>query len=179
MIAANTALFATILSKTQNVSSMIEFGANRGLNLIAINNILPTLLIDAVEINELAVQELKKLGLGNVYNNSIFDFNPNIQYDFVLSKGVLIHLDPHSLSKAYMKLYNSSKKYICLVEYYNPIPVEVEYRGNKNKLFKRDFAGELLDQYPNLSLLDYGFFYHRDNNFAQDDVTWFLLEKKN
>ena len=54
----------------------------------------------------------------------------------------------------------------------------VTYRGEKNKLFKRDFAGELMDQYPDLKLIGYGFKYKRDNNFPQDDMTWFLLEKQ-
>jgi len=30
-----------------------------------------------------------------------------------------------------------------------------------------------------LQLLDYGFVYHRDPNFSQDDTKWFLLEQKN
>jgi spore coat polysaccharide biosynthesis protein SpsF len=44
-------------------------------------------------------------------------------------------------------------------------------------LFKRDFAGDLLDRFPGLVLVDYGFVYHRDKAFPQDDMTWFLLEK--
>jgi spore coat polysaccharide biosynthesis protein SpsF len=45
-------------------------------------------------------------------------------------------------------------------------------------LFKRDFAGEMMDRYPDLKLLDYGFVYHRDPAFPDDDITWFLMEKK-
>ena len=67
---------------------------------------------------------------------------------------------------------------ICIIEYYNKTPVEVPYRGHKGKLFKRDFAGEILDRHEDLMLADYGFVYHRDNNFPQDDLNWFLLEKK-
>jgi spore coat polysaccharide biosynthesis protein SpsF len=63
-----------------------------------------------------------------------------------------------------------------LAEYYSPSRVEIKYRGHKNKLFKRDFAGEMLDQFSDLSLTDYGFVYHRDE-FPQDDINWFLLEK--
>jgi hypothetical protein len=44
-------------------------------------------------------------------------------------------------------------------------------------MFKRDFAGEMLDKFQDLRLLDYGFVYHRDTQFPQDDVNWFLLEK--
>ena len=52
------------------------------------------------------------------------------------------------------------------------------YRGHKVKLFKREFAGELLEKYKGLHLLDYGFTYHRDNKYhVFDDMTWFLLEK--
>jgi spore coat polysaccharide biosynthesis protein SpsF len=45
-------------------------------------------------------------------------------------------------------------------------------------LFKRDFAGEMLEQFADLRLIDYGFAYRRDPAFPQDDITWFLMEKK-
>lgn len=97
--------------------------------------------------------------------------------DFVLIKGVLIHINPEILNDVYDLLNNTNNKYICVAEYYNPTRVEVDYRGYKEKLFKRDFVGEMLDKYSNLELIDYGFVYHRDNNFPQDDSTWFLLKK--
>lgn len=45
------------------------------------------------------------------------------------------------------------------------------------KNYLRDFAGELLDKYEDLELVEYGFTYHRDKQFPQDDSTWFLLKK--
>lgn len=92
--------------------------------------------------------------------------------------GVLIHINPNELKTVYEKLYTSSKKYILIAEYYNPSPVEIPYRGNKERLFKRDFAGEFLDMFPDCKLEDYGFVYHRDNNFPLDDITWFLMKKE-
>ncbi len=62
-------------------------------------------------------------------------------------------------------------------EYYNPTPVEIPYRGHGARLYKRDFCGEILDRFGDLQLLDYGFAYRRDERFAQDDLTWFLMEK--
>lgn len=62
-------------------------------------------------------------------------------------------------------------------EYYNPSPVEVNYWGHTEKLFKRNFAGEILDRYPDLQLVNYGFIWHRDSNFPQDDFNWFLMRK--
>jgi spore coat polysaccharide biosynthesis protein SpsF len=92
---------------------------------------------------------------------------------------VLIHINPEQLDLVYQKLNASSKKYILIAEYYNPSPVMIPYRGNEDRLFKRDFAGEMLEKYTDLSLVDYGFAYRKDPIFPQDDITWFLLEKTN
>jgi len=32
--------------------------------------------------------------------------------------------------------------------------------------------------YQDLQLIDYGFVYHRDPNWPQDDLHWFLMEKR-
>jgi spore coat polysaccharide biosynthesis protein SpsF len=177
IIANNTALFSKILSRTEKVRSVIEFGANIGLNLQAIRNLLPEVKLTAIEINQTAVDTLKQIKNVEVYNKSILDFKPQKKFDLVLIKGVLIHLNPDYLPKIYDLLYQTSDRYICLCEYYNPSPVEINYRGHEKRLFKRDFAGEILEKFTDLKLIDYGFIYHRDNQFAQDDTTWFLLEK--
>lgn len=177
-VAANTALFAQILQRTRGVDSLIEFGANTGLNLQAIHRLLPDAALSANEINAGAAKKLRKLrGVEEVHEGSLFEFKSKKQWDLSLIKGVMIHLNPDLLPKAYEVLYKASRQYICVVEYYNPAPVTVSYRGHGDRLFKRDFAGEMLDRYPDLRLLDYGFAYRRDPNFPQDDVTWFLMEK--
>jgi spore coat polysaccharide biosynthesis protein SpsF len=176
-VAANVALFSKIIKSTNAISSVIEFGANVGVNLKAIKSLLPVAELSAIEINEKAVTQLKKIEKTTVYHSSILDFSPEQERDFVLIKGVLIHINPAELQHVYELLYKTSNKYICIVEYYNPSPVEVKYRGHEGKLFKRDFAGEMMDKFSNLKLVDYGFIYHKDNNFPQDDLTWFLLEK--
>ncbi len=180
LLAGNVHFFSKILSATSDVKNVIEFGANIGLNLVAIKSLLPNVELSAIEINDKAVKSLENnLGeSGKVYHQSIFDFVVDFQRDFVFTKGVLIHINPDFLPKVYELLYQTSRKYVCVAEYYNPRPVEIEYRGNKGFLFKRDFAGEMLEKYPDLKLVDYGFAYHRDKNFPQDDITWFLLEKK-
>ena len=176
-VASNTALFAKILACSGRVESVIEFGANIGLNLRAIKTLLPSAKLSAIEINDKAVKELESVSDVKIYNQSILDFQPEHTHEFVLIKGVLIHINPEHLSTVYELLYKTSKRYICLAEYYNPTPVEVLYRGHSSKLFKRDFAGEMMDRFNDLQLVDYGFAYHRDE-FPQDDITWFLLEKQ-
>jgi pseudaminic acid biosynthesis-associated methylase len=176
-IARNSAFFEKVFARIQSVGSVIEFGANVGLNLRAIQNLFPKINLSAVEINKQAMGELKKIEDIKTYQQSMLDFEEDAQWDFVLSKGVLIHINPDFLSRAYEVLYKSSKQFICIAEYYSPSPVEVNYRGHLGKLFKRDFAGEMLDRFKDVCLVDYGFVYHRDH-FPQDDITWFLLEKK-
>lgn len=173
----NNPLFSRIFSRTHKVSSVLEFGANIGLNLKAIKLINPEIELSAIEINKKAADYLKEFTGIKIYRQSILDFTPDYPRDFVLTKGVLIHLNPDHLEKVYDILYLSSKNYICIAEYYNPTPVTVKYRQHQNKLFKRDFAGEMLEKYPDLKLIDYGFVYHRDPNFPLDDITWFLLQK--
>ena len=180
-LASNIAFFSKILSLTTDVQSVLEFGPNVGVNLKAIKLLKPEMFCTAVEINNAAATLLERdLKDVRVVRQSLLDFVPGkVLHDFVLIKGVLIHIDPAVLSDVYKILNNSSAKYICIAGYYNPTPVEVVYRGHVERLFKRDFAGEMLDQYPDLVLEDYGFVYHRDNNFSQDDMTWFLLKKRN
>lgn len=174
----NIPFFTKILSSTNNIQTILEFGSNIGLNLRAIKEVLPEVEVSAIEINYEAVKELKKMECVKIYHQSVLDFKADYKRDFILIKGVLIHINPDYLNEVYESLYNASKRYICIAEYYNPSPVELEYRGYSEKLYKRDFAGELLEKYSDLELVDYGFVYHRDNYFPQDDITWFLLEKR-
>lgn len=178
IINKNIELFSSILRHTRGITSCIEFGANIGLNLQAIRYLIPGIQCSAIEINHKAASKLKEWGKDiEVFEESILNYKVKKMYDLVLIKGVLIHINPSELGGVYQKLYDSSSKYICIAEYYNPVPVMVEYRGNSNRLFKRDFCGEFMDRFPNVKLIDYGFRYHRDNNFPQDDITYFLLEK--
>lgn len=179
LLASNIHLFSQIFRSTNGISSIIEFGANIGMNLLAIEKLIPNLSIEALEINSAACIKLRELKNVKVFETSILDFVSEKKNDFVFTKGVLIHINPDMLDSVYQKMYDASSKYICVAEYYNPSPISLTYRGESNKLFKRDFAGEILDKFKDLQLVDYGFMYHRDNNFPQDDINWFLLKKNN
>lgn len=176
LLSSNVVLFSNILSSLDRLpSSIMELGANIGMNIRALQTLLPDARFTGVEINKLACKVLAATGC-EVIESSIFNAVSNKTYDFVFSKGVLIHLSPDQLVSTYKKMYTWSNKYILIVEYYNPFPTSLPYRGNSDRLFKRDFAGEFLDLFPDVVLVDYGFVYHRDQ-FPQDDINWFLLEK--
>lgn len=176
-VANNLSLFSRILSRTQGINSVTELGANRGLNLLALRQLLPAAELSAVEINAKAVEKLRELPWLNVEHASILDFKPRTTSDLVFIKGVLIHLNPEVLPTVYELMHAASSRYICIAEYYSPSPVSIPYRGHTDRLFKRDFAGEMLRAHADLKLIDYGFVYRGDPHFPQDDLTWFLMEK--
>lgn len=177
IVESNTAFFAKALAKTSGIKRTIELGAGTGQNMLALTRLIPGVETMGVEINEQAAHEIP---CGYVFRQSLFDFiPPNYEAaDLAMTKGLLIHIAPEDLSSAYEKLYQCSRKYILIAEYYSPRPREIEYRGHKNKLWARDFAGEILARFPDLELLDYGFQYYRDPLAPQDDITWFMMEKR-
>lgn len=177
LISANLSFFSQVLHHCHRLDSVLEFGTNRGLNLRALHALLPETKLLGVELNKQACDLANELNIAKVWNGSLFDYQIESTVDLSFTKGVLIHLAPELLEKAYAQLYRSSRRYILIAEYYNPTPVEINYRGNEGKLFKRDFAGEMLDLYPDLTLRAYGFTYRRDAQFDYDDTNWFLLEK--
>lgn len=178
LLASNLSFFSKALRVAGNLNAVIEFGSNVGMNLRALKLLYPEQEQFGIEINSKAAEELRKhVGENNVFNGSLYEFSSDKKYDLSLIKGVLIHINPEMLPAVYDKLYSSSTKYILVCEYYNPVPVTINYRGHEDRLFKRDFCGEMLDKYPDLKLLDYGFAYKRDPAFSQDDITWFLMEK--
>ena len=178
LLASNLNFFSTALRTACGVKSCIEFGANIGMNLKAMKLLYPAVELHGIEINTGASNELARvIPAGNVVNSSILDFAPLQTWDLVLIKGVLIHINPASLLSVYDKLVASCARYLLVAEYYNPTPVAIPYRGHNDRLFKRDFAGEILERHSQMRLLDYGFAYRRDPCFPQDDITWFLMER--
>ncbi|HLI65905.1 MAG TPA: pseudaminic acid biosynthesis-associated methylase [Caulobacteraceae bacterium] len=179
LVEANIALFRRILERAPRVRSIVELGCNRGLNLKALASVDPSLALSAYEINAGAAKLASALGVAQVHCASILDLDLGAiePSDLAFTKGVLIHIGPDDLERAYAALTALARRYVMVCEYYNPTPVTVSYRGASERLFKRDFAGELMDRHG-LTLVDYGFVYHRDPRVPQDDLTWFLMEKR-
>jgi len=179
LLASNLNFFSKALKQAGQISSCLEFGANIGMNLKALRLLYPNIDLKAIEINPDAVKSLMNLlGGDKVFEGSIYDYQVSEKVNLTFTKGVLIHINPDMLSTVYEKLYNASERFILIGEYYNTTPVTISYRGHSDRLFKRDFAGEMLEKFSDLTLVDYGFSYSRDLAFPQGDITWFLMEKQ-
>lgn len=183
LIKNNEALFRKALLPMLYTTPMrvIEFGANIGLNIHALRRIAPfsTCEFSAVEPNEKAADELRKIDGVNVYQTAMQDGDEpwGRGYDLAVSKGLLIHVAPADLPLAYGALYRASRRFILLAEYHNPSPVEVPYRGHAGRLFKRDFAAEMLETFPDLAIVGYHFAWKHDVYAPQDDLLCVLLER--
>lgn len=177
LLYSKVAMWSQMLKSANRVKSIKELGCNIGLNLKALHHLNPSYDLSGVEINEIAAHQAKELGIGSITCGTITEPLQEEKVDLTFTAAVLIHINPEKLDQVYQNLVNLSNRYVLVAEYYNPTPTDVVYRGHSERLFKRDFAGDLIDSYG-LNLVDYGFWYKRDN-VAQEfgDVSWFLLEK--
>lgn len=179
-LTALTANWAQLLRCVQGrpPRSILEAGANIGLNLRALRRLTGAELL-AVEPNASARSRLAADGVTNA--DKIFDGLcsaiplADAAADLVFTSGVLIHIHPDDLLASCRELHRVSGRYLACLEYFADQPQEVRYRGHDEALFKRDFGGFWLDNFPDLRLLDYGFAWRRVTGL--DNLTWWVFEK--
>lgn len=178
-LATNTSLFSKVFGHTEGIRSVCELGCNIGVNLASISGLLPECALTGIEINAASAEQARaNVPKADIVTSSILDWDAGSKkFDLVFTKGVLIHINPDYLKSVYELMEKIAARYVLIVEYYNPTPVSIPYRGHQDRLFKRDFAGEFLDSCPGFSVASYGFVWRRDPNFPQDDATWFLLRR--
>ena len=112
-VSSNTYLFSKILSQTVDVDSVIEFGANIGLNLLAIRNLMPDAKLSAIEINEKAVASLREIQGVSVYPESILADSSPPPRRFCIDQGSLDSHQPGLLSTSLRKaVSNGSQIYL-------------------------------------------------------------------
>ena len=173
--AARLLMWRRVLRKIKPYS-ILEVGANSGENLIALGK-LSAAGLAAVEPNAAA----RKLLLEVLSETSIYDataehlpFEGN-EFDLVFTCGVLVHIAPDNLGKACDEIYRVSSKYIVCIEYFSDKPETVQYRGHDGLLFKRDFGDFWMTRFPDLKVVDFGFFWKRVTRL--DNLTFWIFEK--
>lgn len=163
---------------TEDIGSFLECGSNIGRNIEILNQLFPTSSKNIIEISSKAYEIVtKKYDITNSFLGSIKNAKFSCDFDLVFTSGVLIHINPAELEQTTKKMYQLSKKYILIAEYFSRTPEMVEYRGEKNKLFKMDFGKYMLDNFS-LKLIDYGFLWGVEYDKAGfDDLNYWLFEK--
>jgi pseudaminic acid biosynthesis-associated methylase len=165
-----------LLQETEEVQSVCELGANCGLNLIALKAIDPALSLTGVEINDEAFQRLTAIPNIRAIHSSVRAFAPAQAFDLVFTSGLLIHLAQEALLETYAQIAGLAHRYVLLIDYFNPEPFEVTYRGHEARLWKRDFGSEFLKSTKrHFRVVNYGFLW-KPIDTAWDNVTWWLFE---
>ena len=171
----------TMLRTTNGaVKSYLECGCNVGRNIEQLRIALPAAQASVIEISKPAFDLVSsKYELAGAFNGAILDSRfENGAFDLVFTMGVLIHINPDQLLEHMQKMYAYSSRFVLFGEYFNRTPISLEYQGEKDKLFKRDF-GRLFIENFRVRLLDYGFLWGYVYDAAGfDDITWWLFEKR-
>ena len=159
-------------------ASALEVGPNLGLNLQGIQALAPMELW-GIEPNPAARTRLVEDGILPA-DHVIEGFGHKIPLadnavELAFTCGVLIHVDPSLLEQTVREIHRVSSKYVFCAEYFSPKAETIQYRGETDLLFKNDFGSLYLDLFPDLRLVDYGFFWRRTT--VMDDCTWWLFRK--
>ena len=159
--------------------SALEVGANVGFNLRA---------LPAVADMELWAQEPNASALAQLVADGVVPPDRALQgfaheialadgaVDLVATMAVLIHVHPSLLDRTLDELHRVSSKYIFCAEFFAQSQEPVTWRGEEGLLHRNDYGGLFMDRFPDLELIDYGFWWRRVTNGG--DCTWWLFRKR-
>lgn len=160
----------------RDCESVLEVGANKGLNLEAIAVISPCELY-ACEPNELARDELSDvispLNITPDYADKL-SFPDGI-VDLAFTCGVLIHVPADKLLKSMQEIHRCARRWIICCEYFAPSEEMVPYRGHADALWRRDYGSLWLDNFSDLSCISTCFAWKRQTGL--DNLTCWVFEK--
>ncbi|HEX7887954.1 MAG TPA: pseudaminic acid biosynthesis-associated methylase [Ramlibacter sp.] len=168
-----------MLAQAADVKSYLECGPNIGRNIDFLQQVLPQARKSIVEISAPAFDFVtRKHAFEHAFNGSIEESAlPQGAFDLVYTIGVLIHVHPDNLLRVMKKMFDYSSRYVLFGEYFNRTPVMIEYQGQQDRLFKRDFGKLFIENFP-VRVVDYGFLWgHLYDQAGFDDITWWLFEK--
>ncbi len=161
------------------IKTYLECGCNIGRNLEQLSRAFPEMVPSIIEISDPAYKFVnERYKFAHSFNGPILSSKFDVKFDLVFTMGVLIHINPDQLKDHMARMFDYSSKYILMGEYFNRTPVSLEYQGQKDKLFKRDFGKFFIENFD-VKLVDHGFLWgHLYDDAGFDDITWWLFEKK-
>lgn len=121
--------------------SAFEVGCNAGWNLSAIKWAWPHVAVRGCDLNEASLLQASAAGL-EVYHTQM---RSGHRAELVFTAGVLIHVAPENLMALMATIVEASYRWVLAVEYAAETETEVEYRGMKERLWKRPY-GKLYEQ---------------------------------
>lgn len=173
---SRTALNERFLGGLDRRLRILEVGANVGNQLLCLQRQGFDRLW-GIELQPYAVEMAKSRTSGiNLVQGSAFDLPfRDGWFDLVFTSGVLIHINPVDLPRALDEIHRCTRSWIWGLEYYAADPTEIPYRGQRDLLWKDDFARRYRERFDDLELVrEERLPYLRDDNVD----AMFLLRKK-
>lgn len=164
-------LFRRILDGIE-VESVLEVGCGLGHNLMAID----AKIREGIEPNDRARAEANALCAPDllVLDGSAADLiYADDAFDLVLTCGLLIHIPPTDIRKVVEEIARVSRRYVLAIEYAAVEEEMVEYRGEKDILWKRPF-GKLFMAWAGMELVRWD----DTDSDLYPGCSWWLLSHK-
>lgn len=155
---------------------VLEVGCNIGGNLQWIAKHVTPHDVFGIDVNDKALEPARR-SVANVNPLSASARDLPFRdgwFDLVFTMGVLIHQPPQTLPRVMTEIVRTSRRWVLCAEYFAPDPTEISYHGERGALFKRDFGGDYLAMFPELSLRKKGLLTREE---GWDDVTYWVFEK--
>ena len=151
------------------ISSILEVGCGKGYNLAALSELFPYGKLYGIDPLDYALEQASlQYPFITFLPGDCFNIpSRGKSFDLVFTSGVLMHVAPQDLPRAIDEIKRVSRQYVLIIEYFSPTEVVINYRGNTNLLWKRDYSRVM----PNL--IDQGF-WGKDKGF--DDCNFWLFE---
>ncbi len=151
---SRTELNKRFLSEIDKSARILEVGSNTGNQLLCLQELGFNNLY-GLELQDYAIEVAKTRTEGMHFSKGAASDIPfdDSYFDLVFTSGVLIHIHPSRIEAVLGEIYRCTKTYIWGFEYYADSYVEVAYRGQKNLLWKTDFADLYRSCFKDLRLL--------------------------
>jgi pseudaminic acid biosynthesis-associated methylase len=169
-----------ILSKIDEseIASYLDCGSNIGRNIAFLKKVIPGATSNIIELARGPYDKcLSNFQINESFLGPLKDAKFKNKFDLVFTNAVLIHINPDDLLESMQRMFEMSSRYILFGEYFNRTPVMINYRGEDDRLFKRDFGKLFMDNFD-CKIVDYGFLWgHEFDDAGFDDITYWLFEK--
>jgi len=150
-----TSLNELFLKSIPKDIKILEVGTNIGNQLLHLQSMGFTNLY-GIEIQDRAINYAKhRTDNLNIIKGDALDipFKDGF-FDLVFTHGVLIHISPSNIEQAISEIYRVSNKYIFGLEYFAENYTDIEYRREKNIMWKTNFMKLYLDKFSNLETVN-------------------------
>ena len=122
---------------TKENESSSESGCNIGYNLSSFDSSFD---VTGVDLNDYALQKAKEnFPSFNFYKSNIIDLPfENDEFDFIFTRGVLIHINKNDIQKVLSELSRISSKWIMNIEYFGLDGKAIEWKRGNDLLWYRN-----------------------------------------